>query len=262
VDDDWEAEAMSATGHRTLRVLEYLAKEGGSSLGKIASDLELNKATAHRLVNTLVRAGYASQDPDTRIYGPSTKILELGSQVLDKIDMRRLVHPHLEALATLSGETVHLAVLDDLAIVYIDKVDGRQPVTMTSRIGSRDNCHSTSLGKVLLANRPETEWRRYVAEVGLPRRTASTITDLEEFERILMAAREKDYAVDDAENEEGIRCVASPVRDHTGEVVAAMSISGWTLSVTPKRARELTPVVIAHARQASRALGDAARASA
>lgn len=247
---------MSSTGERTLRVLEYLAKEGRSSLSKIASDLQLNPATAHRLVNTLVRAGYASQDSVSRAYGPSTKLLELGNYVLDRIDMRRVVHPYLEQLAAASGETVHLAMLHDLEIVYVDKVDGRQAVTMTSRIGSRSHCHSTSLGKVLLADQSETEWRRYVAVVGLSKRTANTITEQREFERALAATREMGYAVDDAENEEGIRCVGAPVRDHTGRVVAAMSVSGWTLSVTPKRARELTPVVIAYACQASRALGN------
>ncbi|MGH8872881.1 MAG: IclR family transcriptional regulator [Acidimicrobiia bacterium] len=246
---------MTATGERTLKVLEYLAQQGASSLRKLAADLELNKATAHRFVTALVKTGYAHQDPTTRDYAPTTKLLELGNSVLDKIDVRRQVRPHLENLAHTTGETAHLAVLEGLEIVYIDKVDGNQAVTMKSRVGARASCHSTALGKTLLAHQPRSEWQRYVSEVGLPQRTPRTVTDPARFEKMLEAVREAGYALDDIENEEGIRCVACPVFDHTGEVAAAMSISGWTVSMTPERAHGWIPSLLETAHDASLGLG-------
>lgn len=238
-----------------LKVLEYLAHEGTSSLGKLSSGLEFNKTTAHRFVTTLVKAGYARQDSTTRDYAPTTKLLELGNSVLDKIDVRHQVRPHLEALAKTTGETSHLAILEGLEIVYIDKVDGNQAVTMKSRVGVRSSCHSTALGKVLLAHQPKSEWQRYVAEIGLTKRTSNTVTDPALFEEVLEAVRETGYALDDIENEEGIRCLACPVYDHTGHVTAAMSISGWTVSMTPEQAQRSIPTVVKAAQKASTDLG-------
>ena len=173
----------------------------------------------------------------------------------NQIDIRRQIHPHLQALAKATIETAHLAVLEGLRIIYVDKVDGEQAVTMKSRVGDRGTCHSTSLGKVLLAHRPESEWRRYVREFGLTKRTANTITDAAAFYAALEAVRRHGHAIDDVENEDGIRCVAAPVRDHTGAVIAAMSISGWTLSMTPERVIDCVPVVVTHAHKASLDLG-------
>ncbi len=246
---------MSQSALRTLRLLEYLAVAGPSSLTSIAGQLHLNKSTAHRFVKTLVETGYAHQDPATRAYGLTTKVMELGAQVLRRIEVRKEVGPALQEMARLSGETSHLAILEDHEIVYVDKVEGAQAVQMASRIGSRGTCHSTALGKVLLSSRAEAEWAGYAAVTGLPRRTSRTITDPGRLAQELRRVRRAGYAIDDVENEEGIRCVAAPIRDHTGEVVAAMSVSGWTVSMTPARVRELVPVVQEQARKASLRLG-------
>ncbi len=207
------------------------------------------------MLGALISSGYVQQNPETREYAPTMKILRLANGVLDRVDIRTRIRPHLESLASATAETAHLALLEGLQIVYLDKVDGRQAVTMQSRIGDRAPCHCTSLGKVLLAAQPEAEWRRYVREVSLARRTPNTVTDATTFYAMLSEVRRHGYAVDDVENEEGIRCVAAPVRDHTGSVVAAMSVSGWTVSMTPERTVECRPVVIAHALKASIDLG-------
>jgi IclR family acetate operon transcriptional repressor len=245
---------MNESARRTLQIIEYLAERGPTGLSRMASDLSLNKSTAHRFLATLVEAGFARRDGN-RSYTLTTKVVGLGSKVLDRIEIRDEVRPHLERLSALTSETAHLAILEDWEIVYIDKVDGQQAVTMASRIGGRGHCHSTALGKVLLADLPQEAWTRYVKEKGLGRRTPNTIVEPARLRPELAVVRERGYAVDDAENEQGIRCVAAPVRDHDGDVVAAMSISGWTVSMTTDRIPELVPIVARHAERASRALG-------
>jgi DNA-binding IclR family transcriptional regulator len=246
---------VSQSARRALLLVEHLAEAGPSRLSSIASTLELNKTTAFRFVSALVEMGWVQQDPATRVYGLSPRVVELGSMVLDRMEIRHEVRPHLERLAELTSETVHLGVLDELEMVYIDKVEGRQAVSMASRLGARGACHSTALGKVLLAARPEEEWARYMENGGLTRRTDHTFVDAKLFGEELERVRQRGYAVDNVENEDGIRCVAAPIRDHTGGVVAAMSVSGWTVSMTRERLPELIPLVTEQAESASAALG-------
>ena len=246
---------MNQSAQRTLQLLEYLAERGASSLSTISTDLGLNISTAHRFASALVQRGYARQDPLTRHYLLTTKVVNVSSQVLDRLEIRAEVRPFLEELSRLTSETAHLAILDLLEIVYIDKVDGRQAVQMSSRIGRRGLCHSTSLGKILLGAQPKEEWTRYVEEAGLAQRTKNTLSSPKRFYRELEQVRKQGHAIDDVENEEGIRCVGAPIRDHTGRVMAAMSISGWTVSMTADRARLLIPVVVGQATKASRSMG-------
>jgi DNA-binding IclR family transcriptional regulator len=246
---------MSQSAVRAMRLLEYLAERGPTKLSDISHGLGLNKSTAYRFLTSLITAGYAEQEPGTKAYRLTLKIVGLSAQVLDRMEMRDQVRPHLEELAASTSETSHLAVLDDLEIVYVDKVDGGQAVNMASRIGARGACHSTALGKVLLAARPPSEWERYVEGKGLPARTERTIKLPGSFYDELQQVAKRGYAFDDVENEDGIRCVAAPIRDHTGAVVAAMSVSGWTVSMTRGRMRAIARVVTAQAEQASAALG-------
>lgn len=247
--------AGSQSARRTLRLLAHLAEAGPSSLASIASALDVNKSTAHRFLAALVEEGWVARVPSTRHYALTPRIVQVGSLVLDRMEVRREVLPYLEALSRATSETVHLGVLDGFEVAYVDKVDGPGAVKMASRIGGRGTCHSTGMGKVLLASRPEEEWERYVDEVGLARRTARTLTESRAFFEELRKVRREGYAVDDVENEEGIRCVAVPIRDRDGAVVAAMSVSGWTLSMTPDRIPALVPQVLEQAQEASRALG-------
>ena len=247
--------ATNQSAERVLDMLEYLAETGQTGLGTMAHALGLNKSTTHRFASTLVKAGYVRQDPVDRTYSLTTRVVEIASQVIQRLQIHRVVHPVLDDLARAAGETVHLGILDGFDLVYIDKVEGNSAVQMASRIGSRGTCHSTALGKVLLSGRPEEEWRAYVDHRGLPRRTARTITTREAFFAELTRVRQSGLSVDDVENEEGIRCVGAPIRDHHGQVVAAVSISGWTVSMTEQRVQQLAPLLIAHALRASEILG-------
>jgi DNA-binding IclR family transcriptional regulator len=135
-------------------------------------------------------------------------------------------------------ETVHLVVLDRGKALYIDKVDLHPKASglqMVSRLGSRISLHCSSVGKILLAYMQTTEAEKLISGIGLDKRTSNTITDPKKLMRHLSLIRENGYAIDDEENEEGIRCVAAPIRNGSGRVEAAVSISGPTTRITRER---------------------------
>ncbi len=246
---------MNQSTLRALQLVELLAERGPTSLATIAARLALTKSTAHRFVTTLVQAGYVQQNDGDRTYRLTTRIVGIASKVLEQIEAGTEVAPILHETAELTAQTCHLAILEGAEVVYIAKVEGGQSVVMATRVGGRSCAHSTAVGKVLLAAEGPAAWQRYVVDPGLTRRTARTLCEPSELFEELEQVGRVGYAVDGEENEEGIRCVAAPVRDHADEVVAALSVSGWTLSMTDERVKELVPLVRGQAEKASRRLG-------
>jgi IclR family acetate operon transcriptional repressor len=247
---------MNLSVKRAVTILEYLAEAAEPrDLAAISSDLVMNKSTVHRFLSTLVETGYVRQEAATGRYALGARVAWLASKFLETLDIRKIARAGLEQLAEQCGETVHLAIADRNEVAYIDKIDGRQAVRMVSRIGSRAPMHSTALGRILLANMPENKWQRYVAEAGLTARTPNTITDPPLFYQHLRQVREQNYCIDDVEHEQGVRCVAAPIKDHTGKVIAALSISGWTITMTPERVETLRPLVQQTGLEISKRLG-------
>lgn len=247
---------MNLSVKRAITILEYLAKaEEPKELAAISRDLVMNKSTVYRFLSTLAEAGYVRQESNTGRYTLGSRIAWLSAKFLEKMDIRQLARPILEDLARESGETIHLAILDRDEVVYIDKIDGKQALIMAARVGSRTPVHSTALGIAMLANLPESEWRRYVAEVGLKPRTRNTIVDPEAFFDRLRQVQKQNYAIDNAENQEGIRCVATPVRDHTRKTIAALSISGCTVTLALAKLESFVPLAQKAALAISERLG-------
>jgi DNA-binding IclR family transcriptional regulator len=185
--------------------------------------------------------GYVRQDPKTRNYSLGFKLVELGNLLLGQLDLRKEAEPILMDLAERTKETVHMVFLDRNEIVYIDKVElDRHPsgLRMASRVGLRNPAHSCAVGKVLLAHLPAEELDRIIKEKGLPKRTDNTITDPIQLREHLKLVRTQGYAIDDEENEKGVRCIAAPVFDEGGKAVAAISISTLAFRVTKKVMQE------------------------
>jgi len=240
---------------RVIAVLDVLGRAGSPlRVRELSAAVGLPRPTVYRLVRTLSVHGLVVAVDSGYTIGP--RILSLAAHRLEQIELRAVGRPFLLALRDDSAETAHLAVLEQGQVVYIDKVESPGPLRMASAIGKIMPAHSTALGKAMLAHLPEAEVRRIIESRGLPRRTPNTITDPGRLREELAAARARGYAIDNVENEDGIRCVGAPVMDHRGQVAGAISISGSMATITLERARrELGPRVRATAQQISRALG-------
>jgi IclR family acetate operon transcriptional repressor len=240
---------------RAFAVIEYLADHGKAArLVELAHDLHLDHATAHRFLSTLRELGYVRQDRYAG-YQLTLKFAQITSALLDRIEVRALAHGVMTELSARTSETCHLALLDGVHAVYIDKTDGNQAVSMRSRVGSHFPLHSTATGKVILAYLPKQQRTRLLTSLQLMAMTPNTITDRRTLEAHLSEIRETGYAVDNEENEKGIRCVAAPILDSRGELVASMSVSGWIITITPERAVELSTEVIQACGEVSSDLG-------
>ncbi len=230
------------TIERTSLILDILGQSSqGISIRDLSEKIKLPKGTTHRLISSLSYFGYARQDSKTRNYFLGFKLVELGNLLLSQLDLRKEAEPFLRDLAERTKETVHMVFLDRGEIVYIDKVEldhNPSGLRMASRVGLRNPAHSSAVGKVLLSHLPEEELNGLIKVKGLSKRTENTITDPIQLKEHLKAVRTQGCAVDDEENERGIRCVAAPIYNETGRAVAAISISGPAFRVTKKVVQE------------------------
>ncbi|MDI3298563.1 MAG: IclR family transcriptional regulator [Bacillota bacterium] len=251
-----EAERVQAV-ERALDLLERLGRHPqGAALGTLAAEVGLHKSTVHRLLHTLAGRGYVLQT-EQGAYRLGLRLVQLASALLEGLDLRAEARPFLQELLDRTNEVVHLVVMEQGEIVYIDKLEGSQTVRMHSSVGKRVPAHCTAVGKSILAHLPEAQLERILREKGLPRHTARTITDAAELRRHLEQVRAQGYALDLEENEEGIVCVAAPIRNHAGQVVAAISVSAPAMRMGERRTAALIPLVRATAERISRRLGAA-----
>jgi len=231
---------------RVIDILEALAEEKGvCGITALSKKTGLHKSTVHRLLNTLLQRGYIEKEPGNDNYQLGMKILFLGSAILDRMDIRRIAKPFLEELSKLTKEVVHLAILDNGETVYIDKVEGtNSSIRMYSQIGKRGPVHCTGVGKVLLSGLSDSEVEGILLEKGMEKYTENTITDIAAFKAHLKEVRQRGYALDEREHEEGIRCAAVPIRDLKGRIIAAISVSGPIMRFTEERVKDLISQLI------------------
>lgn len=245
---------------RASLILDVLGQSSqGISVGELSAEVGLPKGTTHRLLSSLAYFGYVQQDSKTRHYSLGFKLVELGNCLLNQLDLRTEAKPFLADLAKRVQETVHLVILDQNEVLYIDKVesiDNPSGLRMASRVGSRTPAHSCAVGKILLAHFSEEELDEFIKSTGLPKMTENTISDSIRLKEHLKLVQTQGYAVDDEENERGIRCVAAPIQNEINMVVAAISISGPAIRITRKRIQEtLKNEVMESALKISRKLG-------
>jgi len=247
---------MADSTARLFQIIEFLAcSSDWVSLRTMARELKISAASAYRSLNSLKELGYVRQHPQDSKYQLTLKIAWLSAQVLERVQLRQIARPFLQTLTSVTNETTHLAVLEDREFVYIDKVDNTQAMRMRSRVGQRGQLYCTAAGKSMLAFLPENETQRIIQRLKFQPLTENTITDPVKFHEHLLKVRRLGYAVDDEENEMGIRCIGAPIYDHAGRLVGALSISGWTITMTRERIPQLAPELIQACRRISNELG-------
>lgn len=229
---------------RIFAIIELLAAHpGGMSLQQLAAESGLAKSTAHRLLASLIQLGYAVQDSFTTHYRLTLKMFELSSGIVNDLDVMGVARPHLDRLANRSGEAVHLVIRDGADIVYIYKAEAGG-MRMSSRVGMRSPMYCTGVGKAMLATLPYREVEQVWAQSRPKKLTEHTITTLPRLLEQLAQVRADGYAVDDEENELGIRCIALALPGPSGKAEAAFSISGLVPHMGPERLEQLAALAL------------------
>ena len=240
---------------RALDLLEALAaSEGEVSITSLASRTSLHVSTVHRLLTTLLRRGYVRQNPETSRYYTGAKLATLAEGRSRFNELRHRARPILRALTEQTRETSNLVVLDDVMVVYIETVPSPHVVRMFTTIGNRVPLHATGAGKTLLAWLPADRRDALIERIELRAHTARTIVEKASLRRALEEIRERGYAIDDEEFDEGVRCVAVTV-GAIGAPLAAISVSAPASRMTRQRCGELAPLL----RRAATELAEAMR---
>jgi IclR family transcriptional regulator, KDG regulon repressor len=251
-----ERENMVKSVSRALDIILLISmKKSGLGVTEIARQIDINKSSVYRILSTLVQYGFIEQDKETGRYKLGYKFLEVSSRLLESIDLREEARPFLTELEKETNEVIHLVVYDQGEVVYIEKLDGNEALRMHSKVGKRAPMHCTSVGKAILAYLPANIVAGILERKGMPVHTDRTIINHDEFLKELTQVREKGYALDDEENEFGIRCLGVPIFDHLGQVAAAISISGPTIRMTDERLQQLQPKILSIGKKISRRLG-------
>lgn len=219
---------------RALKILDLFDEfDSELKITDISDRLLLHKSTVHSLLKTLKKHNYIEQNTENGKYRLGMKIFERGNFVIHSRDIRSVAREYLFSLSKETNQTVHLVIQDGKEGVYIDKVESSAATVLYSRIGRRIPLHCSGVGKALIAFQSDREIENILKDYEFIKRTENTITNKEDFLNEIENIRINGYAEDNQENEPGIRCVAIPIRDHSGEVIAAISIS-----TPPMRATE------------------------
>ncbi|MBS1673411.1 MAG: IclR family transcriptional regulator [Actinobacteria bacterium] len=244
---------MNQTVTRALDLLIAL-QDGARALDECAERLGVHKSTVLRLLQTLEAQRFVTHDAQHR-YRLGSRLFELSGAALAQRDVRETARPHLERLNEQTGQTVHLAAYESGDVVYIDKLEARTGIRMYSRVGLRAPLHATAVAKVLLADQPVSARREIAERIEYTPFTAQTITDPAAFLASLEQVHSDGFAFDTGEHESFINCIAAPIRDGSGAVVAAASVSVPTMSLSADEVRALLPTLLTAVDAASADLG-------
>ena len=247
-------EAPSGTLERGLSVLEFVAKRGEVSASDAVATLGISRSATYRIIDTLRRKRYLEVTPASEKLRLGIRTAELGMAAVSGVDAVRLASSYLRALVEQTLETVFLAVVDDDAVVYVYKEEGPQAIKMSSRLGSRRPLHCTALGKAYISVLPDDVRPSFIRGLHLRQLTENTITDAGALEAEISLTKERGYAVDRVEVEEGVACFGAALRDHRGLPVAAISVAGPAGRLLPKEGK-VGPLVAKTALAMSRRLG-------
>lgn len=241
---------------RALDIIQCVAERNGAlGVDDITAATGLPKSTVFRVLATLTARRFVDRDPERQTYRLGTLALTIGARALGDLDLRQIAKPHIERLMQATSETVHLAVLAEDTALCIDKIDSNRSVRMSSFVGFRDPLYCSGVGKALLAFQDEPTRRALLADIRFGRLTPHTIDDIATLAAQIETIRRQGYATDIEEMEEGLACIAAPIRDHSGKVIASVSISGPTTRVSDETMPDLIRIVRAAACDISHDLG-------
>lgn len=243
---------------KVFTVLEALVEGDRAGLAEIAQRAMTTKSTAHRLLHTMQDLGYVEQDENSEKYRLTLKLFSLGARSLSgQSDILRVADVAMGKLSRATGESINMGVLDgqEQFVTYVHKYDSAYNLAMQSTLGYRNPLHATSLGKALLAWRSEDEIRERIANITFTKPAPRTLTDPDALLENLRLTLAQGYAEEIEESEAGVRCMATPILDHLGKSVAAISISFPLFRFDEARKSEYVTLLRSAGLEASRAIG-------
>lgn len=250
-----ENEVIHSIG-RALDILLLLQQEGREmGVTQISGSLGIYKSTVYRTLTTLENKGFVQQNPDNGKYWLGMKLYSLGMLIREKLPLTQVAHPYAQALSDKFKEVVHISVLDKTAEQYpkhiiLDKVESRQVLSLTPPIGSSAPCHSSAVGKCLLAFAPQKYLEKFIG-CPLSSYTHKTVVNWERLLEQLAEIRRQGYSLDDEELEVGLTCIAGPIFDRQREMIAALSLSGPTSRLRSDRFDDIVEEITKITRQIS-----------
>jgi len=251
-----QSKLMYKSLDRGLRVIESIAAINGSAtLAEIARKTALPRSTAHHILRALVDFGYLLQDGSARTYTLAPKLFRLTGRTWTKEQLAEIAMPYLDDLSRLTGEGTSLAVLRDGIVTVIAKREPDGPVRVVQEVGARRPIYCTAVGKVLAAWLPEPELAGIIRRTAFDQLTPNTLVSSASFRREITRIRSSGFALDNEEQIEGIRCIAAPVRDHSGEVRASLCIVGPKSRMPQRRIMKIREPLAAVASSLSARLG-------
>ena len=225
------------------------------SVSEIGAKTHLHRSTAHRILVALEYNDLIQQNPENGKYRLGIKLFRLGHQAVSHLNLREICRPFLTRIMNETKETVHLAVLDEDQVLYLDKVEGPHALRMPSRVGRRIPTYCTSLGKAMLSCLDDQEVKNIFRSRVLRPYTVNTVKTLDRLLTELRVIRRRGYSVDNEEIEIGLRCVGAPIKDYTGAMVGAISVAAPSARLSTQKIHTAGKLVVATAEEISTKLG-------
>jgi len=227
--------------NRALLIVDVIAKseERRLTLSSIAEKVDLPVSTTYRILQNLIAWQYIKED-ENGMYSLGFELITLGNIAKNNLGLRNIAHKYMAELGNMTGETIYLSVLDETRgeVMYIDKIDSRGNIKLAAGIGSRNPIHTTANGKVLISQFSEEKIKNLLGNKKMEKRTENTITDMDSFLKEIKKVCLDGYAIDNMENEPGVRCVAAPILDYRHKIVGSISLSGVISNVTIENIEE------------------------
>lgn len=253
-DTDKQPDSVSSV-MKVFGILQALGEERENGITELSQRVMMSKSTVYRFLQTMKTLGYVSQEGESEKYALTLKLFELGAKALQNVDLIRSADIQMREISRQTKETIHLGALEEDSIVYIHKIDSLYNLRMYSRIGRRNPLHSTAIGKVLLAWRDRPEVEAILKNVEFTRSTSRTLTSQEALMPVLEQVRAQGFGEDNEEQEEGLRCIAVPVFDRFGRVIAGLSISFPTIRFSEELKKDVVAMLHLAAKNISDQMG-------
>ncbi|MEJ2041650.1 MAG: DNA-binding transcriptional regulator KdgR [Reinekea sp.] len=240
---------------KVFGILTELAECRSMGVTELSQKLMTSKSTVYRFLQTMKMLGYVSQEGDSDKYALTLKLYELSAKSLEYVDLIGSADREMRKIGNQTKEALHLGTLDDDHIVYVHKVDSQYNLRMQSKIGGRNPLYSTAIGKVLLAERDEEEIRQLLADSIFVKHAENTHSNIDDLLEELRLVKEQGFAEDNEEQESGLRCIATPIYDRFGQVIAGMSISYPVIRHTSEKRQQYIDLLKKHSAKVSSSIG-------